>query len=298
VSGVRLVPADILDLVLMHLARVRRRKLGGREGVDPAAFYEDFFSEIDVDVLTDRADKRKSVRLGSVREAVGAQASQLAAATRILDVGCGCGDNLASLAELGNAELHGVEYADANVSRARALLGGRAAIKQGSALDLPYADAEFDIVTCIEVLEHLTDDSKALREIRRVLRRRGVLVLTVPHRHWFPSYRKLIGHERHYDRQGLVQLLARNGFAVERYLPNFPRWHRAADYAYVLARIAGMLSARLGGEGAPHRVRLPGFREPLLASVNRRLEPLYEAEAKLDYSVLDGSTSVAARRVD
>jgi hypothetical protein len=68
--------------------------------------------------------------------------------------------------------------------------------------------------------------------MRRVLQPRGVLVLTVPYRHWFPAYRRLIGHERHYNRRTLIALLARHGFTVEQYIPNFPRWHRAADYVY------------------------------------------------------------------
>ena len=297
-SGVRLVPADFVDLALMHLARGRRRKFGGSGGVDSVAFYEDFFSEVAVDVLRDDADRRKSVRLAGVREALRTQIARLPTPVRILDVGCGCGDNLVSLIELGGVELYGVEYAEANVKRARELLGSRAAIERASAFDLPYSTAEFDALTCIEVLEHLTEESKALTEMRRVLRPRGILALTVPHRHWFPVYRNLIGHERHYDRRTLVELLARHGFVVENYIANFPRWHRAADYGFVLSRIVGMLSARLGGEGAPHRVRLPWAREPLLATVNRVLEPLYETDAKLDYAHLDSSTSVVARRVD
>jgi SAM-dependent methyltransferase len=167
---------------------------------------------------------------------------------------------------------------------------------QGSALALPYPADHFQAVTCIEVLEHLSDDGAALREIRRVLEPGGLLALTVPYRHWFPAYRTLIGHERHYDRRSLEDLLGRHGFHVEKHIPNFPRWHRAADYSYVFCRLMGLIASRVGAEGAPQRVRLPGTNRPLLRVLNDAIEPLYVADSKLDYARLPAATSMLARR--
>jgi SAM-dependent methyltransferase len=274
----------------MYLARRGRRKLDG----GAAQFYEDFFSDLDTEVLSEAADRRKVVRLEGVRAAVRARAR---AGGRLLDVGCGCGDNLASLAALPGLELHGIEYAESNVARARKLLGARATVVQASALALPFPAAHFQTVTCIEVLEHLQDDAGALREMHRVLEPGGALVLTVPYRHWFPAYRTWIGHERHYDRATLGALVARHGFAIEEHIPNYPRWHRAADYAYVLCRVGGVVAGRLGGERAPHRVRVPGTGRPLLGILNGVLEPLYAADAKLDYTSLEVATSIVARRL-
>jgi len=45
---------------------------------------------------------------------------------------------------------------------------------------LPFADHAYDMVVCNHVLEHLPDDEQALREITRVLSKRGVAVITVP----------------------------------------------------------------------------------------------------------------------
>ncbi len=56
--------------------------------------------------------------------------------------------------------------------------GDRAALVRQSALDLPFADIAFDAVTCLEALEFLPDDAAALREMARVLRPGGVLLVT------------------------------------------------------------------------------------------------------------------------
>ena len=50
---------------------------------------------------------------------------------------------------------------------------------------LPYADGQFDVTGCFEVLEHLGDPAAALSELARVTRR--ALVLSVPHEPWFSS---------------------------------------------------------------------------------------------------------------
>ena len=53
-------------------------------------------------------------------------------------------------------------------------------IKQGSIYKLPYRDNYFDFVICSEILEHLSDDKKALLEVERVLKPSGFLIITVP----------------------------------------------------------------------------------------------------------------------
>jgi 2-polyprenyl-3-methyl-5-hydroxy-6-metoxy-1,4-benzoquinol methylase len=54
----------------------------------------------------------------------------------------------------------------------------------GSVLDLPFADTSFDVVLCTEVIEHTTEPRRAIAELCRVLRPKGVLALTVPNRAW------------------------------------------------------------------------------------------------------------------
>jgi SAM-dependent methyltransferase len=47
-------------------------------------------------------------------------------------------------------------------------------------MNIPFADAAFDLVLCSHVLEHVADDHRAMREIRRILTERGHAVLLVP----------------------------------------------------------------------------------------------------------------------
>jgi SAM-dependent methyltransferase len=98
---------------------------------------------------------------------------------RVLDLGCGAGRFVRVILQAG-AEAIGVELAEAAAERARANVPGadvRLVAPDGS---LPLGHGEVDLVWCSEVLEHIPDAEQALHEVRRVLRRGGRLLLTVP----------------------------------------------------------------------------------------------------------------------
>ena len=63
--------------------------------------------------------------------------------------------------------------------------GADADVKEGDALALPFADGEFDRIVCAEVLEHITSDVEAIKELVRVLRPGGTMAVTVPR--WLPE---------------------------------------------------------------------------------------------------------------
>ncbi len=107
---------------------------------------------------------------------------------------------------------------------------------------LPFANASFDVVTCLETLEHLHDTDRMVREIHRVLRPTGYAVVSVPRldallsigmlavglqppavecsverRYGAPgSSPRVSGHVSHFTRRGLVELLDANLFALEK----------------------------------------------------------------------------------
>ena len=152
---------------------------------------------------------------------------------RVLDMGCGAGrhafemyrrggdviafdqdgDELAGVLDLFGAMRDAGEVPD----------GAEADIKQGDALSLPFADAEFDRVVAAEVLEHIPDDEAAIAELARVLRPGGTMAVTVPR--WLPekvcwalsdAYHEVEGgHVRIYRGHDLVARLEAAGLVYE-----------------------------------------------------------------------------------
>ncbi len=57
----------------------------------------------------------------------------------------------------------------------------------GSVLEIPFEDGYFDFVISTEVIEHTPDPKKSVQEMYRVLKKNGVLILTVPNKIWHPA---------------------------------------------------------------------------------------------------------------
>ncbi|HEY7808300.1 MAG TPA: bifunctional 2-polyprenyl-6-hydroxyphenol methylase/3-demethylubiquinol 3-O-methyltransferase UbiG [Croceibacterium sp.] len=128
------------------------------------------------------------VRLQFLREAVDGnwggdpEGVKPLAGKRALDVGCGAGLLAEPLARLG-AEVTGVDAAEENVAVARAHA-------EGSGLTIDYRHGElaalglgqFDLVTAMEVLEHVVDKRAFLTELAKHLAPGGVMVLSTPNR--------------------------------------------------------------------------------------------------------------------
>lgn len=92
----------------------------------------------------------------------------------VLDIGCGDGKLVRDLCVHGY-DAQGVDVSDVAISRANKLCVGR--FKLGSATNLPFHDKSIDILTCINVIEYLSESDvvKALGEMRRVARRSVLL---------------------------------------------------------------------------------------------------------------------------
>src|SRR5262245_60411748 len=131
---------------------------------------------------------------------------------RILDVGCGTGANLQMLSNFGVAEGVDVSTEALNFCRAR----GLTKVRQGAAEALPFENASFDLVTGLDVVEHLDDDVAGLSEMRRVLRPGGRAVLFVPAFMFLWGVQDDISHHRRrYTRAELAAAIERTGLALE-----------------------------------------------------------------------------------
>jgi SAM-dependent methyltransferase len=132
---------------------------------------------------------------------------------RILDVGCGTGANLMRLADFGDAE--GVDISPDALKFCRER--GLDKVKLGAAESLPYEDHEFDLVTSFDVVEHMDDDVAGLREMRRVLRPGGRVLLFVPTFMFLWGVQdEVSNHRRRYRLNELREVVTAAGFEVER----------------------------------------------------------------------------------
>jgi len=107
-------------------------------------------------------------------------------AETVLDVGCNAGDTLAWAHGRGTLRLLGIDINPAAVALAQKKLASipGADVRHASADAMPFEDACADVVTCLEVIEHVPASLRpaVFCELRRVLRPGGRLILTAPHR--------------------------------------------------------------------------------------------------------------------
>ncbi len=106
---------------------------------------------------------------------------RIAPGARLLDVGCGGGHLLAHFAkQRSDIRLTGIDLSPDQVKRARRRLSpdqARTDVHQGSALELPFPDAQFDAVYSMASIKHWPDHLQGLRECTRVLRPGGLLLV-------------------------------------------------------------------------------------------------------------------------
>lgn len=119
--------------------------------------------------------------IGNFYEKVGSIVGSLDSGN-VLDAGCGEGESLSRLAPVLPAEQSGIDLNPESVQFTSARVP-EADIAVGDITAMPFEDGSFDLVLCLEVLEHLPVPGLALEEIARVSARD--IVISVPHEPWF-----------------------------------------------------------------------------------------------------------------
>jgi len=158
----------------------------------------------------------------------------------ILDVGCGTGANLEMLSQFGNTEGVDVSAEALEFCRAR----GLQQVKEGAAEALPYENGSFDLVTGLDVVEHLDDDVAGLKEMRRVLRPDGKVVLFVPAFMFLWGVQDDISnHRRRYAMAELKAVVRQAGFEIERASYVNLSFFAPIYFGRLLMRISGLRPA-------------------------------------------------------
>ena len=155
-----------------------------------------------------------------------------AAPTSLLDVGCGEGVLIHEWAgRVAPARVVGIDLEEPSIQAGWAeRQAPNLEYRVMKAEDLPFADAEFDMATAVEVLEHVPDPAHTVAEMARVAARH--LLVSVPREPlwrglnlargaYLPQLGNTPGHVNHWSKRSFVELLGRHGRVVEARSP-FP----------------------------------------------------------------------------
>jgi len=201
---------------------------------------------------------------------------------RLLDIGCGDGTYTRRLAE-GFRQVDAVDIEPERLAVFRSTPQAGIAVHTMSADHLEFPDATFDVVTAIEVLEHVTDLDATLDEVARVLRPAGRFLVTSPNR-WFP-----------FETHGPLILGARRRPWAAPGLPWIPPLHRRCSDARAftvtgLGRRAFRHGLRLTG----HTYIMPPFDR---SGLGRRVRPITDAVERSPLRFLGMALIMAFDRV-
>jgi len=100
----------------------------------------------------------------------------------------------------------------------------------GDLIQLPYRTESFDIVSALDVLEHIKNDELAVSEIGRILKTNGIAIITVPHRmKYYSQQDRLIGHYRRYEIDQITMLFEKYNLKKIRMFGVYGQIMRIAD---------------------------------------------------------------------
>jgi SAM-dependent methyltransferase len=139
---------------------------------------------------------------------------RLAEPRSVLEVGCGEGELAAHLWRQG-PKPERFEICDVDTRRLRPGLPPEIAAREASIYALPWPDDAFDLVICCEVLEHLHEPMRGVRELARLARRHVLLstpwepvwrILNIARGRYLPQWGNTPGHVQHFGRAALARL--------------------------------------------------------------------------------------------
>jgi len=153
----------------------------------------------------------------------------------LLNAGCGTGELNYYLRDRFK-ENYGFDISRSDIATAKLLNKDNNIIfSVGDILQIDHKDNYFDTIVCSEVLEHVADRAKAMKELKRVLKNNGLLVISVPHDKYSFFYDPInyilertlkkhlpigawgFGHYKLFSDEGLKSLAEREGLKIEKF---------------------------------------------------------------------------------
>lgn len=186
---------------------------------------------------------------------------------KVIDIGCGAGLMLKCLERYGTTI--GVDLS----MQALEFCGKRGSTKlcQADAASLPFKDNSFDLITSLDLIEHLEGDKKALTEFLRILKPEGFLVLTVPAFHFAWSYwDEVHHHKRRYTVKKLSAILADIGFS-----------ERKTTYTNILIFFPALIVRKIKQKRSRNNVMMSSDFLMLPLGLNAFFKWLYQVESAI-----------------
>lgn len=192
-------------------------------------------------------------------------------AGKFLEIGCGTGQVLRAIGRaLPHAQLSGSELLLEGLSFARTRVPA-AHLMQMDATNIPFSE-EFDLIGAFDVIEHVEDDTKVLREARKALRKNGGIILTVPQHPWLWSHQDDMAHHvRRYARHELEAKVKDAGFRP------------VYSISFVSLLLPAMILSRMGR----HRDSADPLRE---FRIGRTTNRLLAAACSAEYALIRAGT--------
>jgi SAM-dependent methyltransferase len=161
--------------------------------------------------------------------------------SRILDVGCAGGHLIKALRIEGFRKVYGIDISKKSIFSCRK--NGLGKIMLSDASQTGFRSEIFDVVVASDVLEHIKDDAKALREWGRIMKKGGRIVVFVPAFSFLWSAHDVVcHHHRRYSFSSMTRALEGSGFVIER----VSGWNMISFLPSAFVRMLDSLLSRSG----------------------------------------------------
>lgn len=110
----------------------------------------------------------------------------------------------------------GTHFADISEPALRTLRAEGGHTESAVIGDLPYEDGRFDLISALDIIEHVENDEQAMRELTRVAAPGARILLSTPlHPEYWTRFDEIVGHYRRYTPNSLFALLERHGLTID-----------------------------------------------------------------------------------